>query len=278
MLCGLAAVLPGQSMSSKNWFVPSTEQSSGGSAASNLFVVTASIGSSVTSAAIAKSNNFAVTSGFTSTLGTATTGQPWLSAVRPLFTVLDGGTKHRVHGTELDLGSSSAVKVNGVTAAVTARQRDSVEVVAPAQKAPGWHRVTLRNSGGTASLSRAMGVLPLIEQARPYFKPGPGGTQLTKTGAVLRYRGQQDDYLVWFFSVKKIPMLPILPFRHGLEVSLLGGAFSVAIGVVNSPDGQMELSLPLVNLGGERIYVQAAAISRKPGYAPGSFTNVLQLN
>ena len=276
LLAGLVTALPGQSLSSKNWFVSGSETSSGGNAASSTWRMNASLGSGATAGA-ARSKNFGLTGGFTATLDAKTTGRPWLSATRPLFTLLDGGSKHSVHGTELDLGPSSTVKVNGVTATVTSRARDVVEFVAPAQKAPGWHTVTLGNSGGTASLSRAIGVLPLIEQATPYFEPGKAGNDYAKIGGVLRYRGQHRDSLVWLFSVNKMANFPVIPFRHGLEVSLFGIAFSIAVGGVNSPDGLSELPLPLVRLPG-RIYVQAASISSKPGYAPGSFTNMLPIN
>lgn len=276
LLAGLVVALPGQSMSSKNWFIPSGEQASGGSAASSKWRINASFGSGAV-AGTAKSKNFAMTGGFASTLDTPTTGQPWLIAARPLFTMLDGGTKHRIHGTELDLGPSSSVKVNGLAATVTGRARDAVDFVAPAQKAPGWHTITLGNSGGKASLSEAIGVLPLIEQAKPYFDPAPGTPPKGKIGGVLRYRGQHKDSLVWLFSVNKMTMFPVLPFRHGLEVSVFGISFTIAIGQVNSPDGIMELSLPLLRLP-SRIYVQAASISSKPGYAPGSFTNMMPIN
>ena len=62
LLAGLVVALPGQSMSSKNWFIPSGEQASGGSAASSKWRINASFGSGAV-AGTAKSKNFAMTGG-----------------------------------------------------------------------------------------------------------------------------------------------------------------------------------------------------------------------
>ena len=261
-----AGTVSAQAASSKSFFLASSETGPSGSCVSTGFRLTAGVGSgAVPGRAVSK--GFVLEGGFPATLDAPLTGRPWLTGVRPLYAPLRGGSALSLHGTELALGAGAAVKIGGKNAVVTTRTRDKIDTTMPTGLAPGWHPVTVTAGGSTTTLTRGLGVLPLLELEKPAEPHYP---------FTLRYRGSKGDIVVVFVGVAKLPFaVPVSPYLHGLELNP-GAMLVLNPAFVSDQNGV--LRTPLVALAWARpLLFQAITISQNPGYKPGSFTNIVTL-
>jgi hypothetical protein len=266
----LAAGLPAQATSSTTYFIPGAEPANGGVAASTNFRLEASFGAGVM-ADWSNSGNYRLLGGFNAAIEAPTTGQPWLTGVRPLYgPILGSAAPFTVHGTELDLGTATNITIGGRAATVLSRAKDHVVVTLPAQPAPGWQPVTATNSGGTGHLSPGIGILPMMDKAHAI-----------EIGQPFRvtYRGTQGDIIYLAVASAKFPFtVPVPPYHHGLELNI-GALLGPVVGPfpVTDPSGEFHFDLP--GFGFVRpIYVQMLGLPTGPaGYGPGSFTNVIAL-
>ena len=265
-----AAGLPAQATSSTNYFIPGAEPANGGVAASTSFRLEASFGSGVV-ADRSDSANYRLLGGFNAAIEAPTTGQPWLTGVRPLYgPILGSAGPFTMHGTELDLGSATNVTIGGRAATVLARAKDQVNVTLPLQPAPGWQPVTATNAAGTAHLTRGIGILPMVDR--------PHAIEINQPFRVT-YRGTRGDIVFLAVAGGKFPFaISIPPYHHGLELNI-GALIGPVVGpfVVTDPNGELHLDFPGIPFV-RPIYVQMLGLPvSSPGYAPGSFTNVMAL-
>jgi hypothetical protein len=256
---------PAQAASSTAFVSPSSSVGGVGSAASPSWQIeAATVGTDAFAAAASPS--FQVTVGFAATIDVATAGAPWVTAVRPMFTPLRGGAVHVVHGTELDLGGSPIVRVDGVGALLGAVRRDRVDFTMPSLSVPGWRPVLVSNVGGQTIATGAVGVLPMIDFAEPWGRTLPNR---------LVYRGRPNDSMVWALAHTSSPFPVTLPgYFYALHLEL-ATLLVISSATVTSPDGLTHLDLPVLNIR-QSFELQCLALSSDPGYAPGAFTNVLR--
>jgi len=263
-----AASFAAQPASSTTYFLPGSEAASGGACGSTTYKLEASFGDGVV-ATRAVSSNFRLDGGFNAVLDATVGGRPWLTGVMPLYGPLLGGTAHTLHGTELHLGPATNVTVGGKAATVLARTNHEVRVTLPPQPAPGWQPVTVTNAGGTDLMPRGLGVLPLLEKAHAVASGQPFR---------LSYRGTMGDLFFLAAAGSKFPFpIAIPPYHHGFQLNL--GALLAFLGPfpVTDPSGVFHLDFPGIPIAAP-IHVQLLVLPiGKPGYEPGSFTNVISL-
>ena len=261
----LACALPAQA-SGRTFFLPSAEQGSGGTAVSTTWRITGSFGAGAVPSR-ATSQRYVLSGGFPASLDVPVTGRPWLTAVRPFYAPIMGGTALQLHGTELHLGASASVKIGGKVAAITSRTRNAIAATLPVQTTPGWTRVDVTAGGETTSLPKAIGILPLIEVSPP-AEPG--------IPFQITYRGTQGDIVVWLLAAGKGPFpFPVPPFHYGFELDIATFLVLTVTPVV-AASGTAELPLPAV-VWSRPILFQTLAVSQTTGYAPGSFSNAVRL-
>jgi hypothetical protein len=250
------------SASSANYFIASRQPVSGGAAQSQSYALVGCVagGGNV------QSTSFRLDGGFAASLTTPTFGSPWLAAARPRFATPRSAVTVTLLGTGLDLGSNPAVRVGGVPAPVTARSGDSLQVTLPSQPAPGWQGIELTNSGGTSILAQGIGILPMI-----YCDPPAA----TSTPFRLVFKGSQRDTVVWALGIGATNPVPLSGFGFGLGLST-AVLFVMPGASVLPASGELALPIPASAYVPASIYAQALFLSTDPGYAPGSFSNVLR--
>ncbi|MCB9891762.1 MAG: hypothetical protein H6832_07985 [Planctomycetes bacterium] len=264
MLCFACASATGQAAST-NHVLTSSEQSAGGATSSTTYRLHGSLGAGVV-AARTTSSTFVLRGGFVATLDASASGRPWLMAVEPRYAPLFGNTKVSLRGTELHLGSTASVKVGGLAATVGPRTRDAVEITVPKQAQPGWAAVEMTAAGTTTTLARGVGVLPMLDGARSGVRGAP---------LDLEYRGTQGDLAIWFVALRRASTrLTLAPIHHALELDLA----SLIVVTTTTPDhtGRNAVRFPAA-FGLPPLYFQALVLTNASGYAPGSFTNVLEI-
>jgi len=267
---GLASGAAAQAASSAAYFLPGCELGSGGVCASTAFRLEASFGGGAV-AERADGASFRLLGGFNAAIEAPVSGMPWVTGVRPVYGPLLGSSaRFTVHGSELDLGTGTNVTIGGRAATVLSRARDHVVVTLPAQPAPGWQPVTVTNGGGTAVLPQGVGVLPLLEK--------PHAIEIGRPFRIT-YRGTPGDIVFLAVASAKFPFtVSIPPYHHGFALNL-GALLGPVLGPfpVIDPSGALHLDFPGVPLV-RPIHVQMLGLpTANPGYAPGSFTNVIAL-
>jgi hypothetical protein len=219
-------------------------------------------------AARAASGTHVLLGGYPALLEGTLAGRPCVTAVRPLFAPLLGGTALTIHGADLHLGGSPTAQVGGVAAAVGTRRDDQLTATLPRQTSPGWKPVAVTNAGGTGTLADAVGILPMLDRPRAVLSGAPFR---------LTYRGAPGDVAVWMLAGGSSPFpIPVPPFLHGLELDL-ATMVPLTASVVTDPSGELHLDLPAVVLVRPLLVQAITALTTNPGYAPGAFTNALQL-
>lgn len=264
----LAAAGPvtAQAAASKNFFLPSNEYGAGGTCASPTFKLSVSIGAGIV-AKHAKSPKFNLIGSYQATTTVKVQGRPWLTAVKELLAPMGGGTTVTLQGAELDLGLTTTVKIGGLATKVAKRSRSELAVTVPSLPSPGWKPVSVTNAGGTATLQKGLGVLPLLDLPRP---------ARSKVPFQIVYHGSQGDTILWAMALRKSGTPFVLPpFRHGLELDLFT-LVPLPGSTVTHPSGVFRLRVPAVLIA-QPIFLQCLALSRHPGYSPGSFTNLVRL-
>ncbi len=257
-----------QSTSSTNYFMPASERASGGHAASTTYRLEAALGAGVVPQ-LTTSTNFKLMGGFNACSDTPIAGQVWLSACLPLYGPITGGTGHTLHGHELNLGAATNITIGGQAATVASRTRDKVVLTLPLQSTPGWQPIVATNGGGTATLTRGIGILPMTDK----FPPAIDNTRPFR----VTYRGKQGDIFYMAVASAKFPVaVPLGAYNHGLELNL--GALIGIIGPlpVTDPSGEFHFDIPGINFP-RPLYVQMLGMSVTAPYSPGSFTNTISL-
>ena len=262
----LAPTLPAQGAAGATWFLTGGADVPGGSAQTGQYVLRATFGPSP-SVARAVSTTYAVEGGFVAGVDTVAGTVPWITAITPSFATMRGGAALIVHGTGLVQGTLPQLTIGGAAAAVGSRTQSAITTSLPVQPVPGWQPVTLTTSAGTTTLAHGVGVLPMIE-AEPAIGLG--------TRADLVYRGRQGDVMVWCLALAPSPItIPFAGLGHGLAIDA-GTLFTTATFVVSQASGEVRLRVPPLTAS-VPFWVQGLALSSDPGFAPGSFTNVVRV-
>jgi IPT/TIG domain len=263
----VASTLAGQAASSQNYFLPSVELANGANAASTNYRMCSVLGAGVVAVASASANH-KMTGAYAATLDATTTGGPWLTAVTPRFATSKSAATLSLWGNGLN-SSAAALKIGGVSSAVLSQQNHLITTKLPflagppSSPGPGWHNVSVTNSGGTSTLPDAIGILPML-----MTDPAPAAN----TAFDIVFKGSPGDTIVWVIGIPPIPPIPIGNFLYGLAVNPLitlpGFAISNANGEFRLPVAPTPYLSP--------FFAQALFVSSNPGYAPGSFSNVLK--
>jgi hypothetical protein len=126
--------------------------------------------------------------------------------------------------------------------------------------------VSVTNSLGFSGVTRSVAVLPCIES-----DPAPA----PNTAFDIVFRGTRGDVAVLVIGIQPSFSIPLPPLLHGLAID--PGVLLILSGfAIPGADGVFRLGLPPTNYAGP-LYLQAVFFSTNPGYAPGSFSNVVQL-
>jgi len=263
-----AGRLTAQAASSPTYFLPAAEVGDGGASASTNFQLTATLGSGPAEEQ-ADSSNFRLLGGLNAATDAPTTGRPWLTGVVPRFGPFLGGTIHTAHGTELDLGAATSVQTGGRIAAVMSRARDQVKLTLATQAAPGWQTVRVTNGGGTATLPRGIGILPMADKPQPILSGKPFR---------ITYRGTQGDLFYLAIAGGKLPFaFAVPPYHHGLELNPALLIDVIGPFPVTAPNGEFHFDFPGIPLP-RPLFVQMLGLpTSNPGYAPGCLTNAMEL-
>jgi hypothetical protein len=267
-LCSLLFALPlaAQAASGTTHFLVASESSAGGTTQSFVHRLTGTLSSGVP-AARATSPGYVLLGGFPAAIETTATGTPWLTHVTPGHGPLLGGTAVTLHGTELNLGPVPQITIGGVAAVPGARTNATLQTVLPRQPRPGYQAVTVQNTSGSSTLSKGIGVLPLIEFPVAHQSNVP---------LDLRYRGARGDQFVLALALGSNPFPLVLPpFHHGLQLDLFT-LFVLPPITVTDPGGVLTIGLPAA-APAVPIWFQGFSFSQDPGWFPGSFTNVARL-
>ena len=268
ILLGVAALAQGSS-SSTNSFLPA---SSAGPAANNMqstnWKLDASFGSGVVPGR-ATSANFVLEGSWLAALNGKTLGHPWVTGVSPLFGLLGVQTQHRVHGTELHLGATTSCSVGGIPATVNSRARDQLVVTLGKPTVPGWQSVVVSNGGGTSTLPKGIGILPMLDIESPIDNAGSRPSEIV-------YQGRQGDIVVWMLAAGKSPVvLPIPGYGYGFGLNFLT-MIVLTTTPIGAPNGRAALPLPAVAFK-RPLNMQGFVFAPLSPYKPGAFTNVVDL-
>ncbi len=266
-LCSLLFALPlaAQAASGTTHFLVASESGAGGSTQSFVHRLTGTLSSGVP-AARATSAGFVLLGGFPAAIETTVIGTPWLTGVLPAYGPLLGGTALTMYGSQLNQGAAQ-ITIGGVAAVAGVSTSATLQTVLPQQLAPGYQPVTVQNSVGSATLPKAIGVLPLLDFPVAHQANVPVG---------LRYLGAPGDLFVLGLSAGTLPApVALPPWHHGLQIDLstliLVGPF-----FVTDPGGEFTISLPAV-APVLPIWFQGLSFTLDPGWFPASFTNVVRL-
>lgn len=245
------------------FFSESSAHVDGGNAQSTTFKLAATVGDPIQTGR-ASSTNFDVEGGFLGTLSASGTS-PWVTFCLPNFVSPLSQLIVWLSGTRLDIGGSPTVTVGGQAATVLSRSPTALAVRLPSLKVPGFQPIVVQNSGGSSTLSQGVGVLPMI------FTEGAAASNKDFD---LIFKGTQGDSIVWALGVNEGPPISIGNFLHGLTIN---PSFVRVLPTMQiaSPTGELRLPIPGVPFN-FTIYVQALFVTTNPGYAPGSFSNLLR--
>lgn len=189
----------------------------------------------------------------------------WLFGSSQPLVPQDAGMLLRFRGTQLQLGTSPSVHIGGQSATIVERTADAIGVLAPALAEPGWVAVEFATSQGRSRLERGVGVLPLLGGDLPALPGLPFSIDVHASAG--------DMVLSFVSDARASGRLSVPPLRHGLDLALPG---VLVLGLQTAGrDGSARLELPGLRWG-PQLFFQALVLSSRPGYAPGSFTNVVQ--
>jgi hypothetical protein len=271
LLAGLIAgpiptALSAQSSSSASWFVPVVELGSGGRLSSPGFELVLDEPSGIAATSL-QSASFRLVAGFPSTLEPPITGLV-VSGVRPLFAAMRSQADATIHGRGLDLGATPPqVTVGGQPAAVRSRAPATLTVALPDQPVPGWQPVVVTGQLGSAALPTGIGILPMLELERPAVQRVPTG---------LRYRGTPNDqFVIAIGSTLATTPWSVPGFGYELRIAP-PGLLTTEVFTVSDPSGVLSTGFPALP-SVPPILLQGFTLSANPGYAPGSFTNLVRL-
>ena len=127
-----------------------------------------------------------------------------------------------------------------------------------------FRAVSVTHRGATSELPNAIGILPMLYTSRA---PAP------KVGFDLVMKGTQGDLMILVVAGASTPPVVLPGFLHGLEVNT-AVLLPLIVGAILAPSGELRLPIPAFDYTGP-AYVQALFVGNNPGYAPGSFSNVL---
>lgn len=258
--------LSAQATSSNKHVVLQNELSDGRGSQSTRYVMHGSIGVGAM-ARRATSAVFVLEGGLTDSFTVPATGRPWLTAVRPAAATMRSQATITLHGTELDLGTTPTVRVGGEKAPVVSRSRDALTAILPVQHSPGWKPVEITNNIGTTVLPRGIAVLPLIE-TRP--------AAADRVPFELVFRGSKGDQVMWAMGIAQGPPMSFTGVHFGFAIA--PPTFIIYSGfTIKRDDGELRLPFQATQYPTGLIYLQALFLSTNPGYAPGAFSNVLNI-
>ncbi|MCC6783408.1 MAG: hypothetical protein IT457_11250 [Planctomycetes bacterium] len=265
---GLGTALAAQSSaSSSTWFLSSIELASGEEQDTLLYKLRPQQGAGLVAHPCAMSATYVLEGGFPAALDATVLGSPWLTGVRPYYVPQRGSPTLTLHGTELNLGPTPIVTVGGQPATVGVRANSQLQITMPDQPVPGYQPVLVTSVFGNTILTEGVGVLPMIELLCPMLSDTPNG---------LRIRGTQNDVMVLAMSFGLAGSPFALP-PYGYSFQLDFGLLVLSSGFVLSGGDTLDLIVPPLALTG-LIYVQTFTFSSSnPGYAPGSFSNVVRI-
>ena len=255
--------------SSSTYFLSVIEFGDGGEMNSPLYVMNASLGSGVVAEPGSSSSNHVVSGGFPAMAAAALSGSPIVTGVEPLFVPQRGAQTAVLRGADLLSSGATNVVIGGQLAAVQSRTTSEIRVTLPQLSEPGFQPVTLVNPVlGTTQVQTDVGVLPMLYNREPLNPATP---------ISLRFRGTAGDFMLLTlgFGAGAVP-LPVLPeYGYGLllDPGMIGGSAFLGVG---DPSGELRIPGPALPVSGI-LYVQALVLSSNPGYAPGSWTNVVRL-
>lgn len=244
------------------YFSESSAHVDGGSAQSTTYKMAATIGAPIL-AGRANSTNFGVEGSFLGTLS-ASGSHPWVTSCLPNFVTPLSQLTVWLSGTRLDIGGTPIVTVGGKTATILSRSPTALAVRLPSLSVPGFQPIVVQNTSGSSTLPRGVGVLPMIFTE---------GAPASNKGFDLIFKGTQTDTIIWALGVNEGPPIPISNFLHGLTIN---ASFVRILPTmqITSPTGELRLPIPAVPFN-FKIYVQGLFVSTNPGYAPGSFSNLI---
>ena len=147
------------------------------------------------------------------------------------------------------------------------RTAESITTGLPMQFEPGWLSVEISNSHGTTVLPRGVGVLPLIET-----DPAPASGKEFD----LVFRGTKGDQVIWALGLSQSRPLIVTGLNFGFALGpppyIILSGFQIT-----RDDGVLRFSSRAQKFPAGLLYIQAVFLSANPGYAPGSFSNVLRI-
>lgn len=258
--------LAAQAASSNKHVLLQNELSDGRGSQSTRYVMHGSIGVGAM-ARRATSTVFVLEGGLTDSFTVPASGRPWLTAVRPAAAPMRSQATVTLLGTEFDRGTAPTVRIGGVLAQVVTRTREALTAILPLQPSPGWKPVEIRNDLGTTVLARGIAMLPLIE-TRP--------AAADRVPFELVFRGSKGDQVVWALGIVQGPPIPLAGAHFGFAIA--PPSFIIYSGfAITRADGELRLSFPPTQYPTGLIYLQALFLSSNPGYAPGAFSNVLNI-
>jgi hypothetical protein len=267
-ICSLLATsVVAQQASSSTYILTSLEFASGDEADSSLFKVRPSFGTGVVPDIYMQSATYTLTAGFPASLDAASVGSPWAASARPFFVPQFGNPTVTIHGVDMDLGAAPVATIGGVSAPVFGRSLDRALVQLPNQPVPGYQPVEFTTTAGATRIEQGVGVLPMLSQPEP----------LTPTTPIrIRYHGTQNDLVVLALGAG-IASSPFQLTGYGYSLQLDPGLIlSSQFVFIGSPEGTFEINGPPLPVTG-LLHMQCLVFTSTPGYAPGSWTNVIDL-
>ncbi len=260
----IGALLSAQAVS-KNWALVAFEHGDGGRQASTSYVL--ELCSHLTPVgAPSASTSYACFAGYAAKRAAGTKGSPWLMATVPEQAPLFGGTSTSLRGIDMQLGTAPRVSIGGVDASIQARTADAISVTVPRQTRPGWAVVEVATTESRTALTRGLAILPLLDAQRHRSEGAP---------IDVDFLGSQGDYVIWMVGPGRAAQAVSLPpIQHALEVDLTA-LVVVAATYVADRSGRMRLTFPGVR-GLPGVVFQGLVLTEARGYAPASFTNLLE--
>lgn len=250
--------------SSPNYFSESKASADGGAAQSVTYALTATVGQG--EPADASSATYSLVGGFIGTLDAVST-EPWLTAARPILNKPRNPKLVWLSGSRLDLANVPTVMISGTPATIVAKSQTDVAIQLPSFLDPGWHEITYTNGGGTTSLERGLGILPMI-----YTDRAPAAEKAFD----IVFKGTPNDFVFWAVAFQPGPKFPIGQYLHGITLSATFFRVLTPFTIPANTD-EVRFSVPPTVFGID-VYVQGLFLNMNPnsGYDPGSFTNMLK--
>jgi len=252
----------GSGSGSVTYFSESKTMADGGMSNSSTYALTATIGQRASGDS--GSATYALTGGFAGTLD-ATSSEPWLTDANPAYVMPRSNDLVWLSGARLNLSQPSVV-VSGRPATVVASSATDVAIRLPTLPDPGWHSIALSNFAGTTTIERGVGVLPLL-----YTEGAPA----SEVAYDIVFRGTKGDVVIWAMGVNPGMKFPIAPYLYGLTIDASFVRVLPAM-FISANNGEVRFSVPAVTTT-MAFYLQGLFVTNNPGYAPGSFSNLLKL-